>query len=253
MSWGSVANVTDYTVQELNVNSAWQTLATVSGTNSYSVTGLSPNSTYEFRVGSNDISFASPQTITTPVAAPTFTVTPIGYTQILAQWSAVPGATGYNLSVTLANGYPVASAHVNSSITSYEFGLLNPDTTYLVQVGADDSAGIVWASPQSAFMSPAPVFGMTALSPVQIEFGWTAVPGATGYEIVTPGTNGPTVIANPGNVTGYIWDGAACRVRRTPSRWSASVHGARPRPLRSPSPCRQRCRRSRRPSISTVR
>ena len=103
VAWTGVAGATGYLVNE-RINGVWTKIDSAgSGSGSYAVTGLSPNTTYFFEVGASNAAgttWANYQSGTTaatltPPAAPPFTVTPVSSSQINVAWTGVAGATGY--------------------------------------------------------------------------------------------------------------------------------------------------------------
>ena len=210
-SWTSVANANGYVIEDMGSTGAWQVLSYTSST-SYAATGLTPNTPYQFRVGywssSPDlVAWETPQSVTTFPAAPSFTLTTIGYTQINVAWTNM-NANSYTID-WWANGLFQPAISVSGTATSYPLANLSPNVNYQIEVGAVgvNSAEVSWASPQSVTISPAPVFVLTAISPTQVVFAWSAVPGATGYEITTPALGNPYFVLDsfgPG-VTSYAW------------------------------------------------
>jgi chitinase len=114
--------------------------------------------------------------------------TPAGSSQITVTWNAVSGATGYDLqrdSVTVAN---VTSPHAHTGL------IAGSSHTYAVR--AKNSAGLSGWSPvvsaQTATNNPVPPATPTGLSAVangssQITVTWTAVNGASGYDLQRDG------------------------------------------------------------------
>jgi hypothetical protein len=137
------------------------------------------------------VTFTTSATLGTPnlflsgqvnTAAPTF------------QWSAVPGAAGYRLTIrdtttntTYLNALPVTG-------TSYTLaGQLVPNHTYQWSVAAFDSSGNVGGAsdpgvfsvfiPGAALAAPAPSSPSGAGAPTVPSFRWSAVPKAASYQI----------------------------------------------------------------------
>jgi len=176
----------------------------------YSDTGLTVGATYYYRVTAvNSIgegatgSTVSATTLPPTPAAPTgLTATPNGTTQIKLAWTAVTGATSYNVyrsnssgvQLVVANKLATASAasYTNASNTPFPLG-----TTYYYVITAVNAGGESLASAEVAATTPtyaAAPAGITAssVSPTQINLSWSAVTGATGYNIYTSTTAGFT-------------------------------------------------------------
>jgi cellulose 1,4-beta-cellobiosidase len=138
------------------------------------------------------------------------TATP-GNGQETIAWTAVPGATSYNIywskitGVAPGNGTRIAGV----AATSYIHGPLNNGTTYYYVVTAVFATGESAPSAQvsarpSATPSPAEPTGVTATTgDGQVTISWTAVPGATTYHIYWSTYSGVTPL------NGFLKAGAA--------------------------------------------
>ncbi|MFF7245272.1 fibronectin type III domain-containing protein [Embleya sp. NPDC008237] len=119
-------------------------------------------------------------------------------------WTAVPGATGYNV---YQNGTKVQSV----TGTSANVTGLTANTAYNFQVSASNSAG---ESARSATVTatttgggtqiPATPTGLAAGTPTTtaVPLTWTAVPGATGYNVYRNGTLAQSATGPSATVTG---------------------------------------------------
>jgi hypothetical protein len=121
--------------------------------------------------------------------APRFTTTAVSSSQINLTWTAVSGATSYQIDEWVNNAWKQVGS-VGAATTSFAATGLSAGTTYYFDLGASNSAGTTWASYQSAVTSAAkltapaaPTFTTTAVSTTQINLTWTTVSGATGYQI----------------------------------------------------------------------
>ncbi|MFD2334492.1 glycoside hydrolase family 9 protein [Cohnella sp. GCM10020058] len=168
-----------------------------------------------------------------PPAVPTgLTATAASSTSISLGWTAVTGATGYQIEI---DG---SSTYVTSTGTSYTHSGLTAGSTHKYRVRAVNAAGTSgWSALATATTSqnqpqpPAVPTGLTATaaSSTSISLGWTAVTGATGYQIEIDGSS--TYVTSTG--TSYTHSGLTAssthkyRVRAVnaagTSGWSALV------------------------------
>jgi hypothetical protein len=188
LSWKTVSGTSGYVVDEL-INGTWSQIGKLgSGVKSDAVTKLSPGATYAFEVGASDsagTSWSSPQNVTTFPAAPSFTTTAESGTEIDLSWLPVSGASGYAVKEKI-NGSWKQIASLGSGVTSDAVTGLKPKTTYSFEVGASNSTGTSTslASAESAATFPAtPSFSVLGVSGTQIDLGWSAVSGASGYVV----------------------------------------------------------------------
>ncbi|MEK0317318.1 glycoside hydrolase family 9 protein [Cohnella sp. 56] len=167
-----------------------------------------------------------------PPAVPTgVTATAASSTSITLGWTAVTGATSYQIEV---DG---SSTYVSATGTSYTHSGLAAGSTHKYRVRAVNAAGTSgWSALATATTSqnpqpPAVPTGVTATaaSTSSITLGWNAVTGATGYQIEIDGSS--TYVSATG--TSYTHSGLAAgsthtyRVRAVnaagASGWSAAA------------------------------
>jgi fibronectin type 3 domain-containing protein len=172
---------------------------------SYTDTGLTNGTTYSYYIvafkQNSAASAASAPITATPVAAkpatPTGVTATAGNAQVVVSWTAVSGATGYSVyrDGTLV-GSPTATTYTDTGLTN--------GTAYTYTVTANNTGGSstasagVTATPQV----PAPGIptGVTATAGVnQVTITWTAVSGATSYQLY----RGATLVASP-TTTSYV-------------------------------------------------
>nr|WP_277566850.1 fibronectin type III domain-containing protein [Cohnella ginsengisoli] len=128
-----------------------------------------------------------------PPAVPTgLTATAASSTSISLGWTAVTGATGYQVEI---DG---AAAYISTTAASYTHGGLAAGSTHAYRVRAVNAAGAgAWSAVATAKTGqnqpqpPAVPTGLTstAASSTSISLGWTAVTGATGYQIEIDGSS----------------------------------------------------------------
>jgi len=222
VSWSPVPGATSYNLYW----AATSGVTTATGTkisavtSPYVQTGLTAGATYYYIVTAVNVSGESPAsaqasatTNPPPVvipAAPAGVTATGGANQVSISWSAVPSATSYNIyysttaGVTTANGTKIAGAtspYVKTGLTA--------STAYYVIVTAVNSAGESSASAQaSATTNPPPVVipaapaGVTATGGTQqVSIAWSAVSGATSYNMYYSTTSGVTT-ANGTKIAG---------------------------------------------------
>lgn len=149
LSWGSISGVTDYYLSsKLASSGSWGAEVLVPGNTSSSLTGLTPGTTYNWRVRASSCSnFSLTQSFTTlsicntPAPAAS-AITSTGFT---LTWPVIPGASSYTVQTRLqgASSWISSSTSTNSRVVT---GLL-PNSVYEYQVRANCSSG---ASPFSA-------------------------------------------------------------------------------------------------------
>ena len=123
-------------------------------------------------------------------AAPSFTATPISTTQVSLSWTKVSGASKYLIEESVGGKW-VQLASVSKNTTTFTISGLAPNTNYTFDVvyvkGGRKFKEVAKAAttlPLPTLTAPAaPNWTATAISPVQIQLAWTAVPNATGYPI----------------------------------------------------------------------
>jgi xyloglucan-specific exo-beta-1,4-glucanase len=166
-----------------------------------------------------------------PVArpgAPTGITVSAGNNQVSISWGTAAGATSYNIYRSTTAGQQGSSVGTSTSASFVDTTAVN-GTTYLYEVTAVNAGGEGQPSTQSSGVSPtAPVTlppaptGVTAtLSGGQATVTWTAVTGATSYNVyrsTTQGTQGASLGSSPttnfvdstvANGTSYYYEVAA--------------------------------------------
>ena len=216
LNWTASATADYYLVQRStlfnNGGGVYNTLSTITLTDTdtgttYTDSSPTNGSTYSYTVsavnasGASSASTASTAVPVTagPGAAPTLTAQ-AGVGQVTLTWSAVPGATGYVVSVSNTHGGPYTLIGAVTELTYPDTGLAN-DTTYYYVVAATNFGGASANSNEaSATTTPAPPASLTATpGNTQVTLTWPSAAGATSYA-VGRGTSsgGPyTNIANP--------------------------------------------------------
>jgi len=162
------------------------------GTTYYYVISYSPLNSEVESANSAEVS-ATPLA---PPAAPTGLTATAGNAQVVLSWTASTGAASYNVKRATVSGGPYTTIATNSSTyinpTSYTDTTVTNGTTYYYVVSAVNATG---ESVNSAEVSATPVAppaaptGLTATAGnAQVVLSWTAVTGATSYNVKIPTT-----------------------------------------------------------------
>lgn len=178
INWAAVANASTYDLQyKLNSASTFTTVAGITGT-SYSLSGLSASSTYEYQVKGNCTngsgSFSSLQSFTTaaaPVCAAPVNViaSAITGTSAVISWNTVPLASHYYIRYKKSNAKTWLQTGTITS-TSFQLIALSTRTTYNVQVfvvcanGSSFSTLINFKTANTATNPETPVSGIMITS-----------------------------------------------------------------------------------------
>lgn len=130
-------------------------------------------------------------------------------------WSAVPGATDYELARNTTPDLASATFIVSTVNTTYEDTTVTADTYYYfwVQARTTTSSGafspmyVAWSSTGGTLALPATTPSATTASAPSVTVTWTPVQGAASYDVLRHGTNvnlGATPLGN--STTNYFND-----------------------------------------------
>ena len=213
LTWTASTGAVSYNVKRLNDN------AVTNGTSTtFTDTNLTNGTTYNYvvsAVNSGGESAASNQVSATPLtapAAPTDLSATAGDAQVNLSWTAVSGATSYNLQRGTASGVYTTTIAVPSGTPTltYNDANLSNGTTYYYVVSAVNSAGSSGVSNEAsaAPQGPPPTpTGLTATpAPGQVTLNWSASVGATNYAVyraTTSNGQGATPLASGVTTTSY--------------------------------------------------
>ncbi len=201
VSWSAVTGATSYNIYY--GTSAGVTTSTgakvVNATSPQVLTNLTDGKPYFFvvtAVNANGESAVSSEVSATPVvsppAKPSGIVASGGNGQVTVSWSTVTGATSYNIYYGTAPGVTTSTGTKVANVTSPQVvsGLTNGTPYYFVvtAVNAGGESGVSsekTATPAAAPQPPGSPTGRTVTSTVagQITVSWTAVTGATSYNV----------------------------------------------------------------------
>lgn len=197
LTWGAVTGGYLYSLQyALQGSGSWTTVSSIT-TNSYSLTGLSASTGYQFKVrsecgGGNNSSYSSASNFSTPAVCGVPTSLSAGnITSSSAElsWGAVSGASSYSLQHSLAgsSGWTTVSGLTTTSYTLTGLSASTTNNKFMVRAecgGANNSS----YSSVSAFNTPAVCAVPTSLSAGSIttssaDLTWGSVSGASSYSL----------------------------------------------------------------------
>ena len=209
LSWTPSLSATGYRLQQsIDGGFTWTTLASPTVT-TYINTGLTANTSYQYRVaalnatGTSANSSASVVT-TFQTAANNFTATAVSTTEIDLSWTTATSATGYKLEQSINNTIWTTlapSPALTGSSTGYAVTGLTAGTTYYFRISTITVSGT--SAPGAAItqstLSVAPTVTATPTSSSQVNLTWNAVTGATSYLVQISANAGSTwtVLATP--------------------------------------------------------
>lgn len=207
LDWTPVAGASSYNVYRSTSPGSQGSKLGSSPTAQYIDTAVSNGTTYYYAVTADNAAgegaASAPSSGVTPTApvtappAPTGVNAVAGNGQVSVSWTAVTGATSYN--VYRSTSAAAQGANVGSSAgTGYDDATAVNGTTYYYQVTAVNAAGEGAASTQSSGATPAaPLTAPAAPASVnatdgvaEVTVSWTAVPGAMSYKVYRSTTQG---------------------------------------------------------------
>ncbi|WP_372516728.1 fibronectin type III domain-containing protein [Paenibacillus silviterrae] len=179
LNWTSVAGATGYDVE---VNGT----TTATSTNSFTKNNLSPNTSHIFRIRAKNVGSTSEWTSeiikTTLLATPSITGASTSST-ITLTWPSIQGAANYEVDVDGS----IIDVGNNPSYTHSDLAA-NTSHTYKVRAKSADNSS-AWTNAITRSTSPAEPTNVNANSTsTSVTLTWTAITGATGYDVEVDGT-----------------------------------------------------------------
>lgn len=225
-NWNTVSGATGY---RLDVSTASDFSSFVPGYEdinvnnvlTYSISGLSENTTYYFRVrGYNGYgtgaSSSNGSAVTSPAAPVSTAASSVSGTSFVSNWNASAGASGYYLDVSTVSNFSTFLTGYNNldvgNTTSRAISVSSAGISYYYRVRAYNPGG---TSPNSLTQTvtatpPAPAASAaTAINATSFQANWSAATGAAGYRIdVSTASDFSGLLAgyndlNVNNVTNY--------------------------------------------------
>ncbi len=188
VSWAATAGAASYDVYYRTSTGSYG--APITGvTSPYTVSGLSPNTTYVFKInaknaiGSGSSVFTAESSQITPVAAPTSLAAAGGSSTVSLTWVAASGASSYKIyRGTVSGSLTLLASGVSG--TTYSDNTVSNGTSYFYAMssfnGADSAQTTeVSAKPIAAFT----ISSVNSTSSSSLTVSWSAVAGADSYEI----------------------------------------------------------------------
>ena len=198
IGWSTVTAATTYKVYRSTSANGTYTLVMTTKSSPFINSGLTPNTTYYYKVAASNSYGDSAQSyyvsaVTHPNTAPStptnLRVTATSPTSISLAWNAVTGATNYKVyRSTSANGtYTLAVTTTSSTCTNSS---LAPNTTYYYKVAASNSYGdsaqsnyVLAATTSNTAPSTPTNLRVTSTSSTSISLAWNTVTGAANYKV----------------------------------------------------------------------
>lgn len=184
--WGLVSSATSYNVKRSTTSGGPYTTIANTASEPYTDSSVSNDTTYYYVVSalnSYGESANSNEVNGTPLPAPTIYAYAQSASTIFLDWSYDSNATGYELDVSPDGQNWTVLA--NTPYTSFYDENLTPDTTYYFRLNESNNSGTsAYGATVSALTDPSAPTGLTATAgEEQIGLSWTAVAGATGYQL----------------------------------------------------------------------
>jgi uncharacterized repeat protein (TIGR02543 family) len=197
--WNEVNGAASYTVYRSTSSNGTYTLAGTSASAAYTDTGRTAGTDYYYKVSAGNSNGAGPQTAA--VSAKTLPAAPTGVNaatattaSITVSWNNVTGASSYNVYRSTESdgtytkvGSPATGPYTDSGLTM--------STGYYYKVSASNSGGEGEKSSVCSavtFLAPTVTVSTESTTTTSISLSWSAVSGATGYNVYRSNTSTDT-------------------------------------------------------------
>jgi fibronectin type 3 domain-containing protein len=208
VSWGSVSGASGYHIYRATSSSgSYSNIVSVYGV-SYTDTGLSPNTTYYYKISAYSNTGESEQSYytytTTYVSVPTgLTAVAQSPSSISVSWDPVNEASYYRVyRATSSGGY--YSNITSTSGTSFDDTGLSSNTTYYYKVSAYGNAGESALSSYTSAITP-PTPGILNIT-VGFNLGAIVITGSNGANTIRQTTGAPSSLElSAEGYTGVVW------------------------------------------------
>ncbi len=198
----------------------------VSNVTTYSITSLTANTNYYYRVRAYNPSGTSGSSntitiLTAPLAPVASASTSSAETSFNANWNSSAGASGYILDVSTDVGFGAGTFETDyenkdvGNVTTFSVTGITSGTTHYFRVRAYNGIGISSSSGSIKVLGVPHANGATAVAITSFTANWDAVPGVTGYRLDVStdiGFGAGSIVAgyqnkDVGNVTVYSVSG----------------------------------------------
>ncbi len=195
LSWNAVAGATNYTLERKEGSGAYSTVSTPTGTSFTDYTGLTPNTTYTYKVTAQPVgpSAAGEKTVTTFPGNPTNLTSSSATNTVQLTWSAPSEPGTYTYSVERKQGSGAYAPLGTPSSSPFTDSGVTPGITYTYRIkavsngnsssGAEINGGAQLAKPTD-FLS-------SNVTTTKATLSWNAVSGATSYTLTRQVNSGP--------------------------------------------------------------
>ena len=200
-TWTASATAATYKLEKsLDGGNSWSTVIT-QATTSYPLTGLTADTTYQFRVSAINSSSVSSapsavRTVTTLLNAPaSFTVTVVSATQVNLAWSALADTTTFTIQRSVNNSiWTTLTSSLAGTATTYSDTTVVAGTAYYYRVYAVNANGTSAAATAASVLTypGAPTVVATPVSSTSVALNWAAIQSATGYKVESSSDGGFT-------------------------------------------------------------